>query len=55
MNWSANPQSEYVFLQSQLSSPQPFTEISDQAEDGTMYYAMQIVSLCIFPERVHRN
>lgn len=44
MTWSASPISHHIILQSQLASPVPLTESAGQANDGTLYYAMQHVS-----------
>ncbi|TDL28033.1 DUF1793-domain-containing protein [Rickenella mellea] len=39
-NWTANTNSDYISLQTQLQSPIPFAEIADQALDATAYLSM---------------
>lgn len=42
--WSATSNANVTFHSVRLQTPAVFTEIIDQAEWGTLYYAMQTVS-----------
>lgn len=47
MSWSNSVTTQYTILQSQLDPPIPLTESVSQADDGTLYFAMQAVSRMI--------
>ncbi len=42
--WSPTSNSDVIFHSVTLQKPAPFTEVLDQAEWGTLYYAMKAVS-----------
>ena len=42
--WTENPKLDVVFHSVNLQSPEKFTEVINQAEWGTFYYAMLSVS-----------
>lgn len=48
VNWTSSGEHDsMVYHQVQLVNPAPFQEYESQASDGTVYYVMPTVSLCL--------
>lgn len=45
MTWTTQVTNALVYHQFTLETPQPMTEVSNQIEDGTMFFAMPVVRL----------